>query len=98
MKYGVSASSFALGFHLTRYPIARNAAQSSLSRYPCIFHGETSLPETRQAAATSRRPLRLRAWPLLPAPARESLAGDRRGPGVRRALARLERAHHRGVL
>ena len=41
---------------------------------------------------------RLHSWSLLPAAARESLAGDGRDPGLRRALPRLERAHLRRVL
>ena len=40
----------------------------------------------------------LHSWSFLPASPRESLAGDRRDPGLGRSLSRLERAHLRRVL
>src|ERR1700683_4071204 len=53
---------------------------------------------TRWDSDGVKQEIHLHSWAFLPAPARESLAGDRRASGLRGTLSRLERACVRGVL
>ncbi len=65
---------------------------------PMAKSRHTSTKTAAAAPSPRSRSVRLHPRPLLPAAPREPLARDRRGPGLRRPLPRLERAHHRRVL
>ena len=83
------------------FPIFRNPLSSAIpsnQTYGQVQNLSPRPPHPISAAASGARALRLRPRPLLPAAPREPLARNRRSPGLRRALPRLERAHHRRVL
>src|SRR5262249_53921666 len=82
---------------LDPHSTSRGSRRAVRPRPPLIQSPNT--PSTpRRPLADGFAALHLRPRPLLPAAAREPVAGGGRGPGLGPPLPRLERAHHPRVL